>query len=457
MAAKRHIDFPYAEGFEAAADALLGSDSMGAKWLTARRRDAIEALRETGLPTPRVEDWKYTNLNKVAEADWRTALPANEDSKAIELPDSALLPSESVAHRLVFVDGVLAPDLSTAPDDGQGGWDFVPLTADNMASSGDVIEAHLGSLVPVNGNPVANLNTAFLTSGVVIRQIAEIRRRHPVHLVFYSTGDAKGLATHPRIVVVLGENSELTLVESHIGAEGAEILSNPVVEADLSDGAVLHHYKVQSEARGSTHLAFTQARLGAKARYDSFVMSLGAALSRNEIHVTMAGEEADCRLNGGYMIGGSQHTDTTTIVDHAVPNCTSHETYKGVLDGKARGVFQGKIIVAKDAQKTDAKMLNKTLLLSDHAEIDTKPELEIYADDVKCAHGATVGEIEQDALFYLRARGIGEEAARRMLVEAFLQEIVDEIDYRPAEILLHAQVSSWVESRKLETSEEKGE
>ena len=246
------------------------------------------------------------------------------------------------------------------------------------------------------------------------------------------------LAHHPRNLVVAGEGSRGIVIESHVGTDNAaRYWSNPVCEISVGKNANLKHLKVQAESLAATHIAYSTVTIEGGASYENFVMTVGAALSRNEIQVALVGEEARCRLNGAYMIRGSQHADTTTFIDHAKPHCDSDEVYKGVLDDSAHGVFQGKILVARDAQQTNGNQMNRAVLLSDKAEMSTKPELEIYADDVKCSHGATAGELDDESLFYMRARGIPADQARQLLIRAFIGELLDDIE--PAAVREHLE------------------
>jgi len=441
MALSRHIDLAYADAYEAARPGLPGSDLP---WLGKLRAEALARFREEGLPTQRVEAWKYTNLQPLAKAGFAPSQGA-EGSLPAHLADALILPQDAQAHKLVFMNGRFRPELSELGPL-PAGVTLMSL-AEALAGRAELVEPHLGRIAAPNGHALISLNTAFMGDGLLLHVPDGTALERPVHVIFAGLDEARPAAFHPRLLLVIGAGGQATVMESHAGAEGARYWSNPVAEIAIGRDATLHHYKVQAESTSAMHLASTKARLAQGGRYDSYVMSLGARLSRNEIEVVFAGAGGECRLNGGYMMGGRQHVDNTTLIDHAEPHCTSREVYKGVLDERSRGVFQGKIVVRAGAQKTDGHMLSKTLLLSDEAEIDSKPELEIYADDVKCGHGATAGEIEEDALFYLRARGIDREAARNMLIEAFLQEIVDEIDYAPARILLHGQVSGWLEAR----------
>ena len=304
----------------------------------------------------------------------------------------------------------------------------VASTADLLNGADPLLAEHLGRVTEAVGQPFLGLNTAFMQDGFVLHLRPGIVVEQPIRMVFLTDLEADAVAAaNPRNLVVAEDNSQATLVEIHRGNDGTAYFTNAVTEISVAAGARLHHYKLQDEGDAALHLANLQVRLGRDATYDNFILSLGARLARNDIGAVLAATGIDCRLSGAYVARDSQHMDTTSFIDHAEPDCRSREVYAGVLDGRSRGVFQGKIVVRRDAQRTDGHQLNRALLLSKGAEIDSKPELEIYADDVKCSHGATAGEIDADALFYLRTRGIGEDEARALLIEAFLMEALEEI------------------------------
>ena len=305
----------------------------------------------------------------------------------------------------------------------------------------EIVEKHLGRVAMLDRKALVALNTAYLAGGLVLHVAAGTRIETPVHLAFIGKAGDEHLVWHPRLLIVAEENAAVTVIETHSG-DGA-YFSNGVTEVVVGEGAELRHYKIQNEDSRAFHIAAIEARVAARGLYESFILSLGAALSRNQLGILLAGEAAVCRVNGAYLLRGSQHADTTSIIDHAVPECTSSEVYKGVLDDRSRAVFQAKTIVRKDAQHSDGRQLNKTLLLSDRAEIDSKPELEIYADDVLCSHGATAGEIDENALFYLRSRGIEPEIARAMLVDAFVDEALGEISRGDLREDFRAAVAGW--------------
>ena len=301
-----------------------------------------------------------------------------------------------------------------------------------------------GQFSDVTDLPMATLNTGLLSDGLYLKLDDGVALDKPLHLVSIGTAREEPVSFHPRHLIVAGAGSVATIVESHVGS-GA-YFSNSVSEVSVGDGAVLNHYKLQNEGPEAYHLAANLVRIADRAVYDNFVLQVGGNLARNEIRSEL-GERVECRLNGAYLACGEQHIDNTTFIDHAAPNSSSREVYKGVLDENARGVFQGKILVRQDSQKTDGHQLNKTLLLSPGTEIDTKPELEIYADDVKCSHGATTGELEEELLFYLRARGIDPQTARGMLVAAYVGEALDEIQAEAPRAAFQAVVDDWLESR----------
>jgi len=410
----------FTEHYGALRDHLPGQDLP---WLADLRVRGLEHFSGCGLPTPRLESWKYTSLRPVE----KVAFAAEGVPRACISIDRApsLLPDATESHRLVFVDGHFRADLSllgTLPE----GATIRQLT-EQMAADPDWLEGQIDQLDGPLVQPMLALNTAMMMNGFVLHLARGTVLHHPVEVVHLGGAGDAPLAYHPRNLVILEEGSQATLIEhfSHLGDQ--PYLNNSMTEITVGDGAILRHYKLQEDAVNAFHLATVRAEVGRDAMYDVFGMTTGARLSRNEVSVRLAGEGANCHLNGAYLVRGDQHCDNTTVVDHLVPNTTCREVFKGVIDDQARAVFQGKLTVHRDAQHTNGHQLSKVLLLSDKAEIDAKPELEIYADDVVCSHGATAGDLDHDALFYLRARGIPEAKARSMLIEAFLGESVDQI------------------------------
>ncbi|MDE3178504.1 MAG: Fe-S cluster assembly protein SufD, partial [Acidobacteriota bacterium] len=355
---------------------------------------------------------------------FRLAAPGN---LAADQLNGAVL-SES-GPRLVFVDGVFNEDLSSAPAaNGSAGNCLVCTSlAAAMKSPSKAIEEHLGRLADARRNAFVALNTAFLRDGAFIEIPAGLALEKPVHVIHARSEGAEGTATHPRTLVIAGREAQATVIESYIGAAKEAYFTNAVTEVVAGENASVEHVKIQLESEAAFHTGTVQALQARSSRFHSYSVSLGARLARHDINTILAGEGGECTLCGLYQVSGKQHVDHHTRLDHAMPHCSSREYYRGILDGKSTGVFNGAIIVRKDAQKTDAIQSNKNLLLSDDAVINTKPELQILADDVRCTHGATIGQLNADAIFYLRARGIGLEAARRLLTRAFASDVISRI------------------------------
>jgi Fe-S cluster assembly protein SufD len=429
------IALPYAARQAAMVGRLPGADIA---WLRRLREESLARVVDGGVPSPRVERWKYTNLNALAQVEFEAA--ANEAGTAAAVALPRFLGDDVAVHRMVFLNGAFRRELSDLA--GLPGGATIESLADVLARDPQGLATHFRDRKASDG--LAALNTALMADGAVIRLAPETRLERPLLLVFLGGSNERALATHPRNLIVAGAGARATVIELHAPAADAAYWSQPVTEIAIGRGACLRHYKCQQESLRAFHLAATTVRVEADGRYDSFALATGGALARNEVSVTLDGPGASCRLDGGYLGRRRQHIDTTTEIVHAKPHTTSHEAFKGVLDDQGRGVFQGRILVEKDAQKTDGQQSCRTLLLSDRAEIDTKPELEIYADDVKCSHGATVGEIEPDALFYLRARGVGETEARRMLIEAFLGDVLEDIADGSVRSGFARAVGSWL-------------
>ena len=424
---------PYIESFAQARESLPG---RGVGWLDALRARAIERFGEAGFPTTKDEVWKFTNLRPLTRQDFSLA-PRLENSVA---PGdlSPHLPAGLDCHRMVFVDGHFRADLSAIGALPEGA--RLASLATVLQDDPDALEAYLSD---EGGSPAA-LNTAFMADGAVLLIDENTDLDRPVHLLYLATAGDAARVNHPRNLIVVKAGASATVIESYAGASESLYWTNAVTEVTVGRGATLKHIKFQNEGSGGLHLAATRVRLEAGAAYDNFTAQWGARLARNEIDARLGGEGVSCRLKGVFLGRGRQHIDNTTLVDHAEPGCFSDEYYKGVLDGNAHGVFQGKIIVRPGAQQTDAHQLSKNLLLSDTAQVDTKPELEIYADDVKCSHGAATGELDEDALFYMRARGIDGREAERMLVEGFIGDIVDVIDVPELAAHLSTAVTAWL-------------
>jgi len=395
-----------------------------ASWLSRLRENAMAHFAEVGFPTTKDEEWKYTNVAPIARSGFEPlplAVPASSAD------DSSVGIAETRHSRLVFVNGRLRTDLSslTALPPEVVALDLREAFADERYA--EIVREHLARQADFVANGFTALNTAFTNDGAFVYIPKGVTLEAPLNLLFISDPAGSNKVTFPRVLVVAGENSNATLIESYLSTHEAAYFTNAVVEIVLKEGARLEHYKVQRENTQAFHIATTAADLGANSRYDSTTITLGAQLSRHDINVIMDHEGAECWVDGLYLVTGSQHTDTHSVIDHRKPHCNSHQLYKGILDGRSRAVFNGKIFVRHDAQKTDAMQTNKNLLLSNEARVDTKPQLEILADDVKCAHGAAVGQIDEDELFYLETRGIHPDLARNLLTYGFAEEVIGKI------------------------------
>jgi Fe-S cluster assembly protein SufD len=387
-------------------------------WLVAARRDAVARFGEQGFPTTKAEAWRFTSIAPIAD-EAMTRAPA---VAAVDVGSDVVLDGAAL---VVLVNGRFAPDLSSTAHLPAGV--LVASLKTALQDGSTLVARHLTKVADGTQAFVA-LNTAFLEDGVIVAIAADTVVATPIQLLFVSTGQPGPTSvSHPRVLVVAGEHSQAQIVETYSGADGRRYFTNAVTEIVAEAGAVLDHYKMQQESPQAFHLGSMAVRAGRGSSVSSHSLALGGQLVRNDVVATMADEGAECTLNGLYLAGGTTLVDNHTTIDHAMPHCQSHELYKGILWDKARAVFNGKIIVRPDAQKTDAKQTNKALLLSDTAQINTKPELQIFADDVKCTHGAAIGQLDEDALFYLRARGIPPAEARAMLIQAFAGDIIHRV------------------------------
>ena len=399
--------------------------------VAALRDRGFERFSALGFPTTKLERWRFTNVAPIADIDFAMAEPA-----AVE--PSAVVPYELrgvAGTQVVVVNGRFAPGLSR--QQGLPAGVEVRSLAEVLANDPDAIEPHLGRLAVVDSHAFTALNTALLHDGVVVRIPAGVVVEQPVHVLFVSTAENNRMS-HPRVLVVAGENSQLRLVESYAGLGDARYFTNAVTEIVGGPGAVIDHYKLLRDSVKAFHIGNMQITLARSASVSSHSITLGGALVRNDVEAELDGEGGECTLNGLYLADAHRLVDNHTTIRHAQPHCASHELYKGILDGQAHAVFNGKIIVALDAQKTDAKQTNKALLLSEDAQINTKPELEIFADDVRCTHGATIGQLDADALFYLRARGLAADQARSVLIHAFASDLLNRIAIEPIRAQLDA-------------------
>lgn len=394
-------------------------------WTAALRREALERFLAAGFPRGDEESWRFTSVAPIARTPFvPEAAGARNGLTPADVERFTFEPWDCT--HLVFVNGHLVPELSRLRPQPQG----VVLTglAEALARHRDLVEPHLARLAGAGDRPFVALNTAFLQDGVFLHVPDGVTVEEPIHLVFVAAPHGGRVLSCPRNLVVAGERSRAAIVESYVGAGSAGTgLTAAVTEIAAGRGAAVDHYRVQRESESAFHVATVKAVLDRGAAFGSFNLNLGGAMVRNDIEAVLAGEGAECRLDGLYVVAGSQHVDSHTLIDHAAPHGTSRELYKGVLDGRSRGVFDGTIVVRQDASGTDARQTNKNLLLSEESLVDSNPRLQILNDDVRCTHGATIGQLDEDALFYLRARGVGEEAARNLLIQAFVGDVVHRI------------------------------
>jgi Fe-S cluster assembly protein SufD len=396
------------------------------------RAEAGKAFALSGLPHRKLEAWKYTDLQALLS----DALPAAKPFTG-KTVDAAVL-AEALGRlgmldciQVLCVDGRVLAFKGETPK---------RVTIEPLVRSPLRNQAVTGEGAT---DPMLALGTGLATDGVALTIAADVRLTKPLHLVFLATS-TDATSTAVRNVIRVGDGAEVTILESHVGARAVERQSHAVTQLQIGHGARVQHLQLLGQGRRATHLGTWAVDLAAKAQYSAFHMTESPALARNQLFVSFRGEGSSFAFNAAFLGRGQSHTDTTMVIDHAVPKCTSRELVKGVLDEDARGVFQGKVIVRPDAQKSDGKQMAKALLLSPNAEFDSKPELEIYADDVVCGHGSTVAELDQDQVFYLRARGIPEPTARALLTEAFAAEVIDTIEHEPIRETLRARLQAWL-------------
>lgn len=393
-------------------------------WLRRLRENAFARFEELGFPTTKHEEWKYTNVAPLAKASFEYR---NGSIKLDRAQAQRLFYEETQASRLVFVNGQLSRELSSveALPEGVAALDLQDALRD--AKYAEILREQLARGADYNENAFTALNTALLEGGAFIHLPKGASVETPIHLQFLTGENETPAASFPRVLIVAEEGSSATVIESYASTGEDSYFTNAVVEIKLADAARLNYYKVQRESAKAFHIATSQVELGRNSSFNATTITLGAQLSRHNINVALESEGAECWVDGLYIVGDGQHTDTHSLIDHRRPHCTSHQLYKGILDGKSRAVFNGKVFVRRDAQQTDAMQTNRNLLLSNEARVDTKPQLEIFADDVKCAHGATVGQLEEEELFYLESRGLHTDLARNLLTYGFAEEVIDKI------------------------------
>ncbi|HXB26280.1 MAG TPA: Fe-S cluster assembly protein SufD [Gemmatimonadaceae bacterium] len=393
----------------------------GPAWLTGARRAAMDHFIATGFPTKKNEDWHFTSPAAIAEVDW---LPLRDASGQVQPDDLAQFTLGLDAPRLVFVNGRYASGLSSLSGlparvrvlDLAGHW--------NDAAA----ENWLTKIATPTRDAFTALNTAFAVDGAIVHVPADTVVEMPIHLLYVTDSEAAKGATHPRTLIVADRHSVVTVIESYVTLGDATYFTNAVTEIEVADGAKVDHYRIERESERAYHVGTTEVRQGRDSRYHSFSFATGGALARVNLYTVLGGEGGETLMHGLYMLDGTQHIDHQTRIEHAAPHCASREVYKGIMDDASHGVFNGKVYVQPEAQKTDGKQTNNNVLLSETAQADTKPQLEIFADDVKCTHGATVGRLDEVALFYLRSRGIDLEQARTLLTYAFAADVLERID-----------------------------
>jgi Fe-S cluster assembly protein SufD len=386
------------------------------------QQKAIKVFDTIGFPSIKNEEWKYTNLSKFIGEDWTSISSPVSKEKTIAGQINSLIPANFDAHRLVFTDGAFRSDLSEFKND-EG------LTISTLAAADPtIVKEYLGKNVPAEINGLTALNTAFASGGVFIKVTKGVKCKYAVQLVFISGNNGDRFINNIRNLIILEEGSSLELIETYYTIGGSEYLSNIVTEIFAERGAILDHYRFQNEDKKTARqVNFTSVSQKEHSLVNNFTITTGGQLVRNDLNYRMIEKECESHMYGLYIGSESQHIDNHTLMDHAMPQCYSNEFYKGIMADKSTGVFNGKVIVRPDAQKTNAYQSNKNILLSDDAHINTKPQLEIFANDVKCSHGATTGQLDEEALFYLRSRGIGASEAKAMLTAAFAADVLENI------------------------------
>ena len=410
--------------FEEAFRALIEGDGADAPaQVQSLRSAAFETFRRLGFPTTKNEDWHFTSVAPIVEHDYlHITTPSGDVQRAALTP---FLFGRSEWHTLVFVNGRYAAELSNTAGLPKG---VELLDLRRAWREAPQLTESLGSITNFTDRAFTALNAAFMHDGAVLHVDGDVEVEMPIHLLFVTDAVAAKSMMHPRNLIVVGRNAKVKVIESYVSLSDAVYFTNAVTEVSVADGATLHHYKMQREGMRAFHVGTIETRQGRDSHYISFSLGTGGSLTRTNIYTTLAGEGCGATLNGLYMLDGEQHCDHQTLIAHVQPNCFSRELYKGVLDGQSHGVFNGKVYVDPIAQKTDGKQTNNTLLLSDKAQIDTKPQLEIFADDVKCTHGATVGRLDEQALFYMKSRGVSRQLARELLTYAFAADVLETIE-----------------------------
>ncbi len=438
-------DGGYSKGFEEFRKDAAGK---GIQWLEALREEGMKKFLELGFPTPENEDWRFTNVAPIA----RTAFTIEKNGHRQVSSDalSRFIFPKLKTLRLVFVDGAYSgglSDLSDLPD----GVKFMSLASALISEEG-LVKKYLSRYADFSEEAFTALNTAFMQDGGFVYIPRGTNLKEPLHLLYITEKSDGAAITNPRNLIVVEDNCEAEVIEHYVSTDDGVYFSNVVTELVVGENSSVGHYMIECESKKAFNISTLRVQQGRSSNIRSHSVLLGGALVRNNVHPVLAGEGCDSLINGLFMPTGRQHMDNYMKVEHSSPHCESRQFYNGVLDGRSRGVFHGRIIVHKDAQKTDAKQTNRNLLLSDNAQIDTKPQLEIYADDVKCTHGATIGQMDENAVFYLRSRGIGEDAAREILLGAFTSGTLESMKLEEIKNYCESLVAEWFAHRKAEQS-----
>jgi Fe-S cluster assembly protein SufD len=411
----------------------------GQSWVTETRRAAISRFAELGFPTTRHEEWKYTSVVPITKIPFK---PAGHELRGLTANKVQLITFGNWdCNQVVFVNGFYSAELSSHRQ--LPGAVNLGSLAMALSTHRDLVEPHLARYAGYEDHPFTALNTAFMRDGAFMNIPDGGVVEDPIHLIYLSTVGSEPTVSHPRNMIVLGKNSQATIVESYVGLGDGVYFTNAVTEILMGENSVVDHYRLQRESEKAFHISTLQVQQNRSTTFSGHSVSIGGTLVRNNVNAVLDGEGVDCTLNGLYLVTGRQHVDNHTRIDHVRPHGTSRELYKGILDEESRGVFNGKVVVWKDAQKTDARQTNKNLLLSKDAEINSKPQLEILADDVKCTHGTTVGQLEEEQLFYLRSRGLDREVAQGLLTQGFASDTINRIRIDAIRSALEGIVLRW--------------
>ena len=415
---------PYLSAFESY---QKNGGGVGPQWLKQLRESAIASFAKMGFPTTRNEDWKYTSVDPIASTNFARVQETDQRVAANAIAEPSFIPESST--RLVFIDGFYSPELSALHGLPRGV--RVESLADALKRDDEVLRSQFSRYARHQQQSFVALNTAFVEDGALVIFSKGQVLEEAIYLIFVSTAGVHPVVSYPRNLIFADEESQARIVQCHVGMADGVYFNNAVTEVVAGEGAAIDYYILQREGKGGYHIGTLEAQLSRQSTLDAHSITLAGSLVRNDVRVVLNGEGSECSLNGLYVLDARQHVDNHTEIEHCMPRARSRELYKGILGGHARGVFNGKILVHKDAQKSDARQTNKNLLLSANALVNTKPQLEIHADDVKCSHGSTVGQLDRDALFYLRARGIGLRDAQSLLSYGFASEVITKVKIAP--------------------------